>query len=204
MPRQNRGYKRGAPHRDARLFVIVCEGAKREKEYFEFFQQYSQRIKIEVLPPINNRSAPNHFLSRATDYQDAFGLITDDHLWFVSDRDRWEEKILRNIHEECEKHSNWQLAISNPCFEVWLLLHLHDLANITANSSGEFKRALNQSLPGGYQVALFAPKIEDAIQRAKAGDPNPDYFLPDRGATKLYQLAEQMLGYMGREWKRTS
>ena len=35
MPRKNRGYKKGEPFRDARLFVIACEGEKREKEYFE-------------------------------------------------------------------------------------------------------------------------------------------------------------------------
>lgn len=40
---KNRGYKRGEPFRDARLFLIACEGAVREKEYFERLGHGSQR-----------------------------------------------------------------------------------------------------------------------------------------------------------------
>lgn len=171
MPRRNRGYKRGEPHRDARLFVIICEGAKREKNYFDFFQQFSQRIKIRVLPPQNNASAPNHFLSRAQEYEEAIGLSSNDSLWFVSDRDRWEERVLREIATSCDNHRNWQLAISNPCFEVWLFLHLQDIAKTQASSPREFKQALDRLLPGGYQITLFAPCIEEAIRRTKANVP---------------------------------
>jgi hypothetical protein len=35
MNRKNRGYKRGEPFRDAIQFVIACEGAARERQYFE-------------------------------------------------------------------------------------------------------------------------------------------------------------------------
>ena len=204
MPRQNRGYKRGEPHRDARLFVIICEGAKREKAYFEFFQQFSQRIKIRVLPPQNNASAPNHFLPRAQEYEETIGLSTNDSLWFVSDRDRWEERVLRDIATTCDERDNWQLAISNPCFEVWLFLHLQDMTKTQAGSPKEFKRALDALLPSGYQVAVFAPRIEEAIQRAKANDTNPDHFMPNHRETKLHLLAEQMLEYLGPEWEQAT
>ena len=202
MPRQNRGYKRGEPYRDARLFVVICEGAKREKNYFEFFQQFSQRIKITVLPPENNASAPNHFLGRAQEYEEATGLNSSDRLWFVSDHDRWEEKVLREIATTCDETANWQLAISNPCFEVWLFLHFRNISDTQADSSGAFKRALDELSPSGYQVATFAPRIEEAIPRAKASDTNPNYFMPDLPGTKVYQLAEQMLEYLGQEWER--
>ena len=36
MPKKNRSYKKGLPHRDARLFVIVAEG-EREDAYFRWF-----------------------------------------------------------------------------------------------------------------------------------------------------------------------
>ena len=42
-------------------------------------------------------------------------------------------------------------------------------------------------------------RIEEAIQRAKVNDTNPDHFLPNLPGTKLYQLAERMLEYMGQE-----
>ena len=180
------------------------KGPKREKEYFEFFQQSSQRIKIRVLPPQNNASAPNHFLPRAQEYEETIGLSTNDSLWFVSDRDRWEERVLRDIATTCDEHTNWQLAISNPCFEVWLFLHLQDMTETQAGSPKEFKRALDALLPSGYQVEVFAPCIKEAIQRAKANDSNPDHFMPNLPGTKVYLLAEQMLAYMGQEWEQAN
>ena len=41
-----REYKKKAPFRDATLFVIVCEGQKRESDYFDFFDRLSSRIKV--------------------------------------------------------------------------------------------------------------------------------------------------------------
>ncbi len=204
MSRQNRGYKRARPFRDARLFVIVCEGAKREKEYFEFFNNLSQRVKFRTLPPVEDRSAPNHSLDRAASYEEEFGLAQEDQLWFVSDTDRWEASALRNIHEECERHSNWYLALSNPCFEVWLFLHVKNISATSARSSKDFKPALDGLLASGYQVAVFAPRIEEAMQRARSDDSQPDHFLPERRMTKLYLLAEQLRDFMGQEWTKVT
>ena len=201
MPRQDRGYKRAKPFRDARLFVIVCEG-EREKKYFEFFQQFSQRVKFRLLPPIEDKSAPNHSLDRAASNEEELGLTKDDQLWFVSDTDRWEENTLRTINEECMRHSNWSLAISNPCFEVWLFLHQQNISATQAHSPKDFKRALDVLMPSGYQVAIFAPLIEEATQRARNDDSQPHHFLPERRTTKLYLLAEQLRDFMGQEWSK--
>ncbi len=202
MPKQNRIYKRGEPHRDPRFFIIICEGAIREKEYFEFFQKFSQRIKIMVLPPENNASAPNHSLKRAQEYEKAIGLRDNDSLWIVSDVDRWEQRALGKVAKECDRRNNWQLAISNPCFEVWLFMHFQDIRETQGDSPKEFKQALDRLLLGGYKVEVFAPLIEEAIRRAKASDTNPDHFIPNLPGTKLYQLAEQMLEYLGQEWEQ--
>ena len=209
MPKRNRAYKRGEPHRDARLFVIICEGAKREVAYFGFFQQFSRRIKFEPLPPKKNASAPKHFLTRAQEYVDTVRLNDNDSLWFVSDVDHWGENVLRNISEECKQRKNWHLAVSNPCLEVWLFVHINDIEGLPSlhklpitKRSAPVKQAVDDIIPGGYKVEVFAPRIEEAIQRAKISDTNPDHFIPNLPGTKLYQLAEQMLEYLGQEWER--
>ena len=202
MPRKNRGYKRDEPHRDARFFVIVCEGAKTEKEYFDFFDRLTQRLKFRILPPENDASAPRYSLSRAIEYEEDFGLTNRDQLWFVLDVYRWGE-ALRRMNEECNKHTNWHLAISNPCFEVWLLMHFRDVTKKDTNGTAcePFKKALRRQ-PDGYKAEKAAFRIEEAIQRAKTSDADPDHFMPNLPGTKLYQLAEQMLEYMGQEWER--
>jgi hypothetical protein len=39
-------YAKKVPFRDAFFFIIVCEGTNREKEYFQFFDGISSRVKV--------------------------------------------------------------------------------------------------------------------------------------------------------------
>jgi len=114
MPRKNRGYKRGEPHRDATLFVIACEGAVREREYFEHLARYSSHIRVKVLENKDNNSAPKWLLDSAARFAGEIQLINDDQLWFVMDVDRWPDAQLRAIHLACGERSNWFMAVSNP------------------------------------------------------------------------------------------
>lgn len=61
MQRNRRKYKKSAPFRDARLFIIVAEG-EREDAYFSFFNERNQRIKVQPIPREKDKSAPNYFL----------------------------------------------------------------------------------------------------------------------------------------------
>jgi len=48
MRRKNRSYKKGGRHRDARLFVIVAEGERKDayfRYFFEYFSQHPSRQK---------------------------------------------------------------------------------------------------------------------------------------------------------------
>ncbi|SHN36604.1 hypothetical protein SAMN05216311_110120 [Chitinophaga sp. CF418] len=48
MPRKNREYKKGAPHRDYRKFIIVAEGM-REDDYFSYFNQLTPRVEVKIV-----------------------------------------------------------------------------------------------------------------------------------------------------------
>jgi hypothetical protein len=110
--------------RDAKLFIIATEGAKTEKRYFEFFQD--SRIKIEVLPTGSaNDSAPQHVIERLNEYSEQYDLGEEDSLWLVLDVDRWGPKNLSIVCRQATQ-KKYRLAISNPCFEVWLCLHLSE------------------------------------------------------------------------------
>ena len=117
-------------YRDSRLFVIATEDTHAPKNYFdENFQ--SPRVHVAMLPTEDGSSSPQHVLDRLNEFQAEFDLNDDDELWLILDTDHWvEPNHLGNFKQVCSEAANkgYQLAHSNPCFEIWLLLHWEDIA----------------------------------------------------------------------------
>lgn len=88
------------------------------------------RVHVHILErndnEINN-SSPEHVLKQLNDYKDQYELESDDELWLVVDRDRWTEAMLSQVATECAQDNYMHMALSNPCIELWLLLHLVDV-----------------------------------------------------------------------------
>lgn len=195
----NRSYKKGVPFRDSRLFVIACEGAVREKVYFERLHPKSPRLRFEVISPTNEegddagKSSPKWVLDRVVKFVEKEGvnIKEGDCLWFVLDVDCW-RKALHDIQIECEKQG-WQMALSNPCFEVWLWLHLKGIEDAKADTCQEFKSEIHQNYEGGYKVEIFTkPELyEIARVRAKTID-TASGFMPEPKSTKVYLLFDDL------------
>jgi len=196
MPRKkNRGYKQGEPFRDSRLIVIATEGAKREKEYFELLVYGNQKVKIKILAPVDEeegKSAPKWVMDRALNYVETFGLSKDDQLWLVIDVDKWALSQVHEIAKECSNIKNWNIAISNPCFEVWLLLHYKELVKANQRTCSHLKTELGNIVSGGYNLNFAIAQINIAIQRAKDSDSNKGHYFPNPMETKIYLLAEEL------------
>lgn len=191
MPKLNREYKKGGAHRDARLFVIVAEG-DREDEYFTHFNSLSQRIRILPIPREEGASAPKHFISRLqTAIKNGdYDPDDSDQIWFVCDTDRWKGQ-LGELITDCKRHPNWQAAISNPCFEVWLHYHSGPV-NAEKVSCSHLKTTLAQSSLGSFSPKEYCAAIEDAICHAEKADLTPNNEMPIMMQTKLYRLAKEM------------
>jgi len=195
MSRRNRAYKKGEPFRDASLFVIICEGEKREKIYFETIANNSQRIKVEILESKDGKSAPKYLLETATLYIEQFGLDKDDSLWFVLDIDKWTRESIDIIASECTNKHNWNLSISNPCFEVWLYLHVSDISKSKSKTCKELKTELHKLVKGGYNAKSFIQNLQIAIERAILIDNHPDFYYSDFMTTKVYKLVIDLIRY---------
>lgn len=203
MPKtENRIYKKSTgKHRDARCFFIVAEG-EREEDYFLWFEKKSKRIKVEIIPREGKASAPKHMLGRLQKFLPENAVQPGDQIWFVLDVDRWKRESIEDLRSLCKDYNGWAVAVSNPCFEVWLYFHIGDASVASGKTSGDFKKLLHESVPGGYKVEQFTPKIETASTNAKAADPAPDHNYPDKtGTTKVYQLAEELVQFLGRNWQ---
>lgn len=201
MPRKNRGYKKGEAFRDSRIIAIACEGL-REAEYFRTLVGKSQRLKLVLLEPKDaeqdkiQRSSPKWMKDRAAKFIDEVGLFgknEDDELWFVLDIDHWEKSILHEISKDCKVNLNWSMALSNPCFEVWLYAHIGNPKELEIKKGRDLKTLLHKDYKGGYQVELFIKMIENAIVLSKNNDSDFNSDFPNLMETKVYRLAESII-----------
>ena len=202
MERKKRGYKRLVEKkRDYRLFAIACEGSVRERDYFECFEVLSSRISVDLIADVDeegnvvvtHNSSPEHVLQRAQIYADNTDLVDGDQMWIVVDVDRWPNEHLSVLAQECHSRG-WNLAVSNPCFEVWLCYHMEDDIpdGGEVKDSAYFKNHLSLLTIEGYSPEVYSPLAFKAMNVARVKDGNPALRIPPYKVTHVYRLMEQM------------
>jgi len=182
--------RKKAPFRDAFLCIIICEGSEKEPEYFRHFDGLSSRIKVLPVKSKAGKSAPVHLIENALDTEFALGANEEDQIWFVIDTDRWGKQI-HELRLECQGKNNWEVAQSNPCFEVWLYYHLRkelpDMQHLPACK--DWKAHLHELIPGGFKSSAHIVNLPQAITYAKANYQEDGYW-PQPGCTQVWRLAE--------------
>lgn len=199
MPRRNREYKRSGQHKDDGLFIITCEGAKREYDYFRALAKKYARIRIKILGPVGSdqASSPAVTLDRAKQYvRSEYSLRKGDSVWVVCDTDRWLRKTLHHIARYCRDHEAWNVAISNPCFEVWLHHHHRPLAVVPVLGCQQLKRAVNDLVPGGHDSERYIHHILNATASSKMADVDHDGDIPKKMQTKVWRLGEALIPFL--------
>lgn len=158
-----------------------------------------------------NSSSPEHVLKQLNDYKGHYELESDDELWLVVDRDRWTEAMLSRVATECAQNNFMHVALSNPCIELWLLLHLVDATLQTSeeeqlwmdnrrkskNADPYLKVRLRQEMgsyhESSYDAKMLIEHVDVAIARAEALDKNPADRWPQTLGTRVYLLAENVM-----------
>lgn len=202
--------------RDARLIVIATEGKDTERIYFKALaKEYTNpRVHVHILERCEdeqNNSSPEHVLKQLNDYKGQYELESDDELWLVIDKDHWTEAMLSHVATACAQDDYMHVALSNPCFELWLLLHFVDAALLTSgeqhlwmenrkkskNADPYLKVLLRQEMgsyhESAYDALLLVAHVEEAIERARALDKNPTDRWPQTIGTRVYLLAESIM-----------
>jgi hypothetical protein len=217
-----------------KLYIIAAEGYRTEYNYFMALQtKYEQEFHIsnvhfEFIDRCRSgNSDPSIVLETINSFteklEQQYKLRENyDELWLIVDTDEYENRkvAIDEINKKCLESSLYKLGLSNPCFEIWLILHFVDL-NTTLKDCvlGEtLTESLNdyilkhpikkrpgicksKLLPGIHQERhqpYYDRLIEympQAILRAKilgGCDPNdPDY--PDKKiGTEVYKLLETL------------
>lgn len=179
----------------ARLIVIATEGSNTEPDYFNgmFSLNKNPRVILEVLGTEKGFSAPKHVLQRLQDVisDEDLKFDLDDELWLVIDVDDWPWKEINKVVRSAKK-SGINVAISNPCFEVWLILHIQNFPASgceTSQKCKQFLRSIGGSKRNGDLILRnLEPGISIATQRAIALDTNTSNLVPNKPGTRLYNL----------------
>ena len=202
--------------RDARLIVIASEGKDTERIYFKALaKEYTNpRVHVHILERSEaeqNNSSPEHVLKQLNDYKEQYALEADDELWLVVDKDRWTEAMLSHVATECVQDNYMHMALSNPCIELWLLLHLVDVSLLrpeeqlqwlenrrkSKNTDPYLKVRLRKEMgsyhESAYDVQMLIANVETAIKRARTLDKNPADRWPQTLGTRVYLLAESVM-----------
>lgn len=191
MPRERQEIFRESNIKEKeKIIVLAFEGNETERIYFEEFmsgEQFNEDIiYLHLLKrsKTDTKSAPNHVFNKLKkEAKDEYNLSPEDELWMIIDKDRW--KNIPTIVELCKKQGNMHVAVSNPCFEFWILLHIKNIETLTeqesqdliANSKVSSKKRyidfyLGNLLDGGYNKTNPRPeryldKVDHAIEQAE-------------------------------------
>jgi hypothetical protein len=97
----------------------------------------------------------------------------------------------------CAQHSNWYIAQSNPCFEVWLYYHFEaQLPNFEGmETSKNWKNHVNSLVKGGFDARKHPVFIKTAMENAKEYYRSEDN-LPALYATEMYKLGENIYPFV--------
>lgn len=208
-------YTRKEASLDSRLIIIAAEGEFTEKIYFEALRKHARnsRVHIKILERdeenIHN-SSPEYVLGQLTQYKLENPIEQDDELWLVIDKDKWTAKSIRAVAQRCAQDSSYHLALSNPCFELWLILHIIDASlesdeekvkmlknrKEKKNADPYLKRKL-RALLGSYQESNYDAdklvlQVADAIARAEDLDKDKSARWPQGLGTHVYKLAKSI------------
>lgn len=217
MPRERTDFIRisNVANRE-KMFLLAYEGNETEPAYFEALRT-DYRFNNDIIELVSLRrdkgdtkSAPKYVFENLQKVKEEYDLGREDELWMIVDRDRNRGNIQKYC-ERCKSEANFYFALSNPCFEFWLLLHLKDVSEFEAeelklileNRKVSTKRTYLKQLlskelqPNGYSEANIRPErflkhIEVAVKRAKAlSQPAEDF--PSALGTDIYKLVEKII-----------
>lgn len=162
--RENRSARRLPSRQELTRILVVCGAQKTEPAYFEGLKRLRRLPSVHV-DVENLRGDPDKVVARAHAKQTTGDF---DQVWCVLDVDEF--SFDRAV--SAADHEGIRLAISNPCFEVWLLLH-HVDATRAFSSAKDALKELGKHVAGYDKSRLrfdrdFAPGVDDAVRRGRS------------------------------------
>lgn len=212
--RARRSLRRAAPTRaPKRKFIIYSEGKNTEPHYFQAigYELLGALVDIEIIDAAGvPKTIADKACKRASSMRRSRGRTSSfeegDQVWAVFDRD--EHPQVSEALELC-RAGNVKTGFSDPCFEVWLLLHFDDFdrPDDRHQVQAQLAKVCEGYDPKGKKSADFSkfmPNVTRAEERAeqqltrreREGHP------PSRPFTTVFKLTKELreanLAYKGK------
>jgi len=166
--------RRGPTREPKQRILIVCEGEETERGYFKAFQHAARnpRVHVEVASETGEPLQVVQIAVRLKEKAEGEARsqrdenLRWDEVWGVVDVD---EHASLDKARQLALNNDILLAISNPCFELWALLHFQEQHAHLERDKAQV--ALRRHLPGydkGLDFQKLHPAYGDAVRRAQA------------------------------------
>lgn len=123
-----------------RKVFIFTEGSVKEQQYFREYIECNNisQAKVKVIDRESTHSSPQSVINYVIDFQKTIRKnepdISKNYMyWLVIDTDNWKDNLAKAVTDAFQR--NYNVAESNPCFEIWLLLHYATADFVKANES---------------------------------------------------------------------
>jgi hypothetical protein len=167
--------RRVGSRKPRRTLLVFCEGQRTEPEYLEALRREpsvreAAAVDLQVQRDVGG-SAPLTLVNAAVEAKSRSeqeeGEI--DEIWCLFDVE-WPANHPK-LHEAVmvARANGIRLGISNPCFELWLVLHFDDQTAFLETAPAQRLRCRHDGQEGkGLDGAIYMPKRSDAVRRAAA------------------------------------
>ncbi|MCY0947686.1 RloB family protein [Streptomyces antarcticus] len=136
-------------------FLIYCEGECTEDQYFKGLRQELRSLPVTInIGPDHGeplslvRSAIKH--KERAERSAADRYTPYDEVWCVVDIEAPVRHPSLDEAIKLARRSGVHLALSNPCFELWLLLHIKDVSAYQTSAAAQ--KAMEDDGACGYAV----------------------------------------------------
>lgn len=172
-------------------FLIVCEGAKTEPNYFRSFRVNREVFEVDI------HGFGRNTLSLVEKAVELKAGNDYDQVWCVFDRDSFPARIFNAAFEKAT-HEGIKIAYSNEAFELWYLLHFQFYDS--AIKRKEYWKMLTQQLRHKYEKnseTIYEELLElqgNAIRNAKRLYASYTPCNPERDnpSTTVFELVEAL------------
>lgn len=188
-----RGFRQEKP-----IFVIATEGEVTERIYFEKIKEkYRDKYTIYILPTNRgSNSAPKHVIQRLEDFirRKVSTRRKKDEFWAVIDDDNRGEKQLTDAYDKCQT-KRFNLAVSNPCFELWLNYHQDNPTSpkTCTECRKHLRKLLGNYDKNNYDVDKLVENINKALEKCRNLHKDKVEPFPKETGTHVYLLIEKIV-----------
>jgi hypothetical protein len=177
-----------------RLYVVSTEGSETEPIYFQEFRPgRDSAFRLKILGNPKHKTQPVDVVQRLIDYQVREAPGRNTEYWAIMDRNDWTEADLRSAYALANHRRDFHIAMSFPCFELWLWLHLRPNRPFSDRHAcqRQLEREWFQFSKSAYPAAELMPYVSTACSRAQEITESVNGLLRSQG-TQVFELVRRL------------